>query len=450
METAMNGDSFHPAIPCSRLYFMHIPKTAGTSLRLWLSDLFHQNDRLNCDIVEQLTQFSPEEIDRHRFFSGHFGFRISELLPEPIPVVTMLREPLARELSNFNYLRAHYDELAEIARRHQRFGWINYFEFVRTKSISEICQSDLYLGFSDNLQTRYLAGAFPNEISESVDRFMLERAKSNLNQLWHFGLCEQMAPSIDLLSYRLACPRRLFEHHANKSVEPGVQLPNASDQSIILDVNRFDIELYAYAKSLFAERFASFWRTTSLEATTGLTAAEGLKRYSDSDVNRAVHAAVDSHFQRRRCGIAKELSVDVDFSRAAFLSGWYPRERGKRNKSIRWAGPSQQSSVFVPIDPRRSYSFMCDAHFVASYDILQNLKLRVGTALLPVQWSRVIDRSGECLYRIAGKIPRDVLRDDLAMTEIGIESHEQVTIELANAVNRKVSIATDGIRLRAA
>lgn len=440
-------------LPCDRLYFLHIPKTGGTSLRYWLDDLFANEDRLKCDLIGQVNRFDLEKINRHRFFSGHFGYKIFDYLDGPIPTVTWLRAPLSREISQYQFIRSRYDELVKIARDNHQPAWIEYYDLVRSRPLAEICQANYFVGYNDNLQTRYLSGAFPCDNATNVDRAMLEQAKSNLSKLWFVGICEWMAPSIDLLSHKLACPRRQLSIRSNKTIALSNDLATIltdPEQNAILEVNRFDVELYDYARALFADRFLEFWKTLPIASGTLPTVDGILARYADPQIDLAIKQAVDANFQMRRRKIPQSNSVDVEFARANFFSGWYPRDAGKFNKVIRWAGPAHASSIFVPIDPHRSYHFSCDAHYVVSYPILKNLTLRIGEQRFPTEWHQINDSRGGHFYKINGFIPRDVLCEDDAFTEIILETCESVEVEIPNDQTRRVSLATDGFHLKAA
>ena len=85
------------------LYFLHIPKTAGTSLATWLASHFKISEV--CPILEfSALRQDPDQMRRYRFFTGHWGMKLPALV-EGTRIVTWLRDPARRLLSNYNYLR---------------------------------------------------------------------------------------------------------------------------------------------------------------------------------------------------------------------------------------------------------------------------------------------------------------------------------------------------------
>jgi len=88
-----------------KLYFLHVPKTAFTSLRYWLWDAFASEDFLECHRVVDLDAADSSRIEKARFYSGHFGPLLWERLARRPLTVTTLREPVAQAFSTIRYLR---------------------------------------------------------------------------------------------------------------------------------------------------------------------------------------------------------------------------------------------------------------------------------------------------------------------------------------------------------
>jgi hypothetical protein len=103
------ADAASPFLPAKRpaLVFMHIPKTAGTSLHTRLTGKFPPP--LVCpERFDRLHAYSLAELNRYRLFSGHFAYPVTRCIPgRRRVVITLLREPVARIVSAYRFLRAH-------------------------------------------------------------------------------------------------------------------------------------------------------------------------------------------------------------------------------------------------------------------------------------------------------------------------------------------------------
>lgn len=86
--------------------FLHIPKTAGTSVRSFLSRFFAA--RHICPAVDQrqFRDISPERLRSFRMFSGHFHWHALDQIEGPSFTFSVLRQPVARIVSFYFFLRA--------------------------------------------------------------------------------------------------------------------------------------------------------------------------------------------------------------------------------------------------------------------------------------------------------------------------------------------------------
>lgn len=103
------ADAASPFMQAKRpaVVFMHIPKTAGTSLHARLAAKFPAP--LVCpERFDRLHAYSLAELNRYRLFSGHFAYPVTRWIPARKRIaVTLLREPVARVVSAYRFLRAH-------------------------------------------------------------------------------------------------------------------------------------------------------------------------------------------------------------------------------------------------------------------------------------------------------------------------------------------------------
>lgn len=92
----------------TRLVFLHLPKTAGTSLHAALARHFRPEEVFR---PEGLAAWGEALADpgRYRFWTGHMPFSLVALIPPPVFVVTLLRDPVQRILSLYTFWRRHAD-----------------------------------------------------------------------------------------------------------------------------------------------------------------------------------------------------------------------------------------------------------------------------------------------------------------------------------------------------
>ena len=96
------------------IFFCHIPKTAGTVLRLAFDQAFPPESVFPTQqsILENAGQYPEtqdamrmvrDEVEKVRVFRGHYAFQASKALRNPI-IVILLREPIARTKSHIRHV----------------------------------------------------------------------------------------------------------------------------------------------------------------------------------------------------------------------------------------------------------------------------------------------------------------------------------------------------------
>ena len=94
-----------------KLVFIHIPKTAGTSLRLLLESNYTEAERAaiysHQDLDENLTKALADP--KIKCIYGHFPLR-PVIIASDATVVTLLREPIARSISHYNHYSKRMNE----------------------------------------------------------------------------------------------------------------------------------------------------------------------------------------------------------------------------------------------------------------------------------------------------------------------------------------------------
>ena len=207
------------------LAFVHIPKTAGTTLKFILRNSTYFR---HCDLQTPVRHGIFRD-DDFRFMKKVFPFGLRSIaghslvhptanLSAPIQYFTFVREPLARCLS-------HYQQLK---RGRQRIG--------RDLSFQEFLEID----HGRDHQVYHIAG-----------EYQLEKAKEELSRYLFVGLTECFAESMLVLQRLAPYPLNLEfqrrhvtkDHSARREV-----LENPATRRLLEEGNQLDLKLYEWVR----------------------------------------------------------------------------------------------------------------------------------------------------------------------------------------------------------
>jgi hypothetical protein len=149
----------------SGLLFLHIPKTAGTSLKRFLS---HQVAAAECLLdPPNGASFEPGALDRLQFVAGHLDYDFVSRYQQRPFVLTCLRHPIERALSAFYYqrtprlaiqIRMASPQLGAAVAEQVLADLQRLLRHTRLRDFLA-AEPDLARKTLGNLQTEYLAGA---------------------------------------------------------------------------------------------------------------------------------------------------------------------------------------------------------------------------------------------------------------------------------------------------
>ncbi|MFN8529325.1 MAG: sulfotransferase family 2 domain-containing protein [Anaerolineae bacterium] len=253
----MQSELLHRAAIDSRpLYFLHIPKTAGLTLRLILENLFGKQAIYPATFRYELPFYPIRNIRDYQLYYGHLDYAFWEPYRDDLSAFSILRNPVQRVLSVYYHAaRANADEERRLG-NHENVVRI---QVIQTLGLENTITSDhpMVLPQIRNGQARRLISHDRDPVNDSLsDDELFERAREHLDQLDFVGLTERFQESLDLLSYTLGWLR--IENYETLNAAPAAQIQRQIPQSLldtIHEYNQADLRLYDYACKRFEQRY---------------------------------------------------------------------------------------------------------------------------------------------------------------------------------------------------
>lgn len=217
--------------------FMHIQKTAGTSI---VQMMARHYGRLNVSSHGDFVGSGPDSFAGMPFVSGHFGYSYAERLMRNRYSFTFLRDPVERTLSFYYFCRTRSPEEAKIYRL---AGALPLEEFLQALSRDRVLRWFVY-----NTQVWYLAYG-PGDESTRVNYIrpfdLLERALENVEKFSFVGLTESVDDDSKVIFRALNMPPDSVVDRSNVTDRTGGQrdIP-ASTYEFIEELTQLDHALY--------------------------------------------------------------------------------------------------------------------------------------------------------------------------------------------------------------
>jgi hypothetical protein len=234
MDTCSQSKKF--PVQC-RLYFNHIPRTAGTSVRIWLNSFFDATSACPYLHRHEFRQAPEEELRSYRFFSGHLQDLPLTLFGGELPVVTILREP-----------RAHFASLITYYAQ----SWLcppgSPPELVKEKSL-EVLHEHAHQDYAPawpavNHQTKWLNNFDPKG-ARAATNADLQEAMRVLESALVVATVDRLQDFADLVCFKMRWPYRALDHRLNAS--PSSDLLQAVEPGHLASLLDLDDRLYEAA-----------------------------------------------------------------------------------------------------------------------------------------------------------------------------------------------------------
>ncbi|HEX4112502.1 MAG TPA: sulfotransferase domain-containing protein [Stellaceae bacterium] len=263
-----------------RIVFLHIMKTGGTTFHEILAN--HFDAPLICpERLGNLGAWTLDDLARFRLFSGHFDYQSCLAIPgRNKKIVTLLREPKARLLSYYYFLKAHRPEFAARNNSHFRLARelapepffehpdVRFHPDIRDKTVRLFCP-----GLPET-QWRTLGAAHPFYAQPSET---IETAWRQLQGLAGFGIMEQFDKSLAVLSAALGlalkpvAPRQVLADMMRtrpqfEPVERQAMTPALDGR--LNELTALDRELYRRAVPLFDQRYRTIPGAADIDSSS--------------------------------------------------------------------------------------------------------------------------------------------------------------------------------------
>jgi hypothetical protein len=230
-----------PADVEEAVIFLHVPKTAGTTLNRLIEWEYPLFEIYSVDPVffrwsaSRLWQLPARRLKRTRMFKGHMVFGLHKILPQPATYITVLREPIERVISAFYFMRSYI--LHPLYWQLRRDNW-TLEDFVRRSR-------------RENVQCKIIAGA---EYEKPCTAEICERAKENLVRYFDVvGLSERFEESLALMKLRFGWKLQRYSSFNVTRARPKKRDLPQSTLDLIIERDSFDLALYECAAKLFED-----------------------------------------------------------------------------------------------------------------------------------------------------------------------------------------------------
>lgn len=241
------------------LLFMHIPKTAGTTLDTIIEKQYTPENIVNLNSSSVDITFENKNIESLLFTEinkkpaakgviGHFRFGMHEYFTDKkCSYIAFLRNPVDQYISQYDYA-ARLDEFPDIKRK-----------VFHNNGITGFINSEISY-YASNMQTYFLSGETRENLLANPN-LCLEKAKENLiEQFTFFGLQEFFNLSLILLQTHFNW--RKYPYYKSKKVRGNKLKKEDLDNNIISrikEINHMDIELYSFAHEIFLKKYKNIF-----------------------------------------------------------------------------------------------------------------------------------------------------------------------------------------------
>jgi hypothetical protein len=365
--------SKRPLLIDEQLFFVHVPKCAGTSFISLIDEMFVNSEI--CPTHYDLRKFtkgeiSNDELQGYKFIRGHFPYDliIPRLKVRP-RLITFLRDPITQFISYYQMRKRVPDPISGMQ------------EQIKDLTLDEFLDRSPYVDVIANNATKLFAGIPAGDrlfdFSTTID---VPLAKKHLEECEFIGITEEYRNSIELFCHLFGVPP--LEQHRELNVSPDRdQRREIGPKTLerIAEIQFADMELYEHGKRLFQKAMDQMTEERKKRIIA-------LPFFTPSPLKN---------------------EISFDFRRVFPGMGWQVGEEHPVHKIIRWSGPGTVSKLFFPISKRRDVRIEFHVVSWVKDTVLDSLELFVNGETVLLKKEPMLNLDG-CLF--SGRIPKQVLK----------------------------------------
>jgi hypothetical protein len=315
------------------LYYIHIPKTAGTSFITVLDAGFDEGDIFPAQLWREVNEDLVSKKKAFHLLRGHFGGGChKQLLNKNAQLLTLLRHPTSLSISTYHFIKREQNTRVHslVTDNDMSFDEFLNHQETRTK-VSDRMTRHLSFDLQNDPDAHEL---FLSDESVQVvekwkkknviisDSQRLKRAIRRLDSCRWFGLVERFDQSMQWFCYQFHRPP-LYEAPRLNAFKPNQEISAKSKEQLKV-LNAMDYQLYTHAENKFNKEYEAM-----------ISDLESLRHNSQETLFELLDRKYLNHYQNRT-GLWRD-SVDFDFSMPMLGSGWHRREKTHpENTTFRW------------------------------------------------------------------------------------------------------------------
>lgn len=313
--------SFFPVTQREPLFFMHIPKTAGTSMRLFLETQYADRDICLDEGWSSLATL--DQLAEKSLIRGHFQYNLRQSLAPAYKVLTILRDPIARTLSSLKHLQRD----ATFAPEHS---------LTKGRTLGQIIRMSEVMRPQRNIHAAYLCGLTaparvleylreqPHKAATALDPTpTVELACARLHEIEFIATVEELDLDLQSICSGMNFHPPAYFPFTNKA--PGAARSatdiTPEELDILCAYNDIDLKIYDYARNLVRHRRFE----------------TAMKQLLDNGTYQVMNG-----------------NFELDVGGVIPGSGWHLPERDG-TAVWRWTGPGERFTLEVPLQIGSSY-----------------------------------------------------------------------------------------------